>query len=77
MECKLRQIIEMSSLPMGGSLVIGEVVRFHVDDEYFNDFRIDVDKLRPVGRMAGSSYTRTTDRFDLIRPGQAASKPLR
>ena len=77
MECKLRQIVEMSSLPMGGSLVIGEVVRFHVDEEYFNDFRIDVDKLRPVGRMAGFSYTRTTDRFELVRPGAATTKPLR
>jgi flavin reductase (DIM6/NTAB) family NADH-FMN oxidoreductase RutF len=77
MECKLRQIVEMSALPMGGSLVIGEVVRFHVDDEYFDDFRIDVDKLRPVGRMAGFSYTRTTDRFELVRPGAAASHPSR
>ena len=77
MECKLRQIVEMSSLPMGGSLVIGEVVRFHVDEDYFNDFRIDVDKLRPVGRLAGFSYTRTTDRFELVRPGAATTKPLR
>ncbi len=77
MECKLRQIVEMSSLPMGGSLVIGEVVRFHVDEAYFDDYRIDVDKLRPVGRMAGSSYTRTTDRFELVRPGAVVPKPER
>lgn len=77
MECKLRQIVELSSLPLGGSLVIGEVVRFHVDDEYFDDYRIDVDKLRPVGRMAGFSYTRTTDRFDLVRPGAVAPKSTR
>ena len=77
MECKLRQIVEMSSLPLGGSLVIGEVVRFHVDDEYFDDYRIDVDKLRPVGRMAGFIYTRTTDRFELVRPGAAPPKPSR
>ena len=77
MECKLRQIVEMSSLPLGGSLVIGEVVRFHVDDEYFDDYRIDVDKLRPVGRMAGFIYTRTTDRFELVRPGAAPPKASR
>jgi flavin reductase (DIM6/NTAB) family NADH-FMN oxidoreductase RutF len=77
MECKLRQIVEMSSLPMGGSLVIGEVVRFHVDDDYFDDYRIDVDKLRPVGRMAGFTYTRTSDRFELVRPGAAPPKPSR
>jgi len=77
MEYKLRQIVEMSSLPMGGSLVIGEVVRFHVDDAYFDDYRIDVDKLRPIGRMAGFSYTRTTDRFELVRPGAVVPKPER
>ena len=77
MECKLRQIVELSSLPLGGSLVIGEVVRFHVDDEYFDDYRIDVDKLRPVGRMAGFTYTRTTDRFELLRPGAVVPKPER
>jgi len=77
MECKLRQIVEMSSLPLGGSLVIGEVVRFHVDDEYFDNFRIDVDKLKPVGRMAGFTYTRTTDRFELVRPGAVVPPPER
>lgn len=69
MECKLRQIVELSTLPLGGSLVIGEVVRFHVDDACIDNFRIDPDVLGAVGRMAGSTYTRTADRFELIRPG--------
>lgn len=77
MECKLREIVHLSSLPLGGSLVIGEVVRFHVDDAYFDDFRIDPALLRPVGRMAGSTYTRTTDRFELVRPGTVTPPPKR
>jgi flavin reductase (DIM6/NTAB) family NADH-FMN oxidoreductase RutF len=68
MECKLMQIVEVSARPMGGSLVIGEVVRFHVDDAVIDEFRIDADKLRAVGRMSGSDYTRTRDRFSLVRP---------
>jgi flavin reductase (DIM6/NTAB) family NADH-FMN oxidoreductase RutF len=68
MECKLREIVEVSTAPLGGSLVIGEVVRFHVADECFDDFRIDPDVLRAIGRMGGSTYTRTTDRFELQRP---------
>jgi flavin reductase (DIM6/NTAB) family NADH-FMN oxidoreductase RutF len=48
--------------------VLGEVIRFHIDDAYFNNYRIDQDKLRAIGRMAGNSYTRTQDRFDMIRP---------
>jgi flavin reductase (DIM6/NTAB) family NADH-FMN oxidoreductase RutF len=68
MECRLLYTISMSNLINGGNLVLGEVVRFHIDDEYFNNFRIDPDKLRAIGRMAGNSYTRTQDRFDMIRP---------
>jgi flavin reductase (DIM6/NTAB) family NADH-FMN oxidoreductase RutF len=68
MECRLVQIVTISTLPLGGSIVIGEILRFHVDDELFDDFKIDPDRLKPIGRMGGPSYTRTTDRFDLIRP---------
>jgi flavin reductase (DIM6/NTAB) family NADH-FMN oxidoreductase RutF len=68
MECRLVQVVHVSPKPLGGSLVIGEVLRFHVADALFSDFRIDPDGLRAIGRMAGSTYTRTTDRFDLQRP---------
>jgi len=68
MECRLLYTISLSGLVNGGNLVLGEVVRFHIDDAYFNNFRIDPDKLRAIGRMAGNSYTRTEDRFDMIRP---------
>jgi flavin reductase (DIM6/NTAB) family NADH-FMN oxidoreductase RutF len=69
MECRLIQIVEISAKPLGGSLVIGEVVRFHVRDELFQNFKIDPDKLRAIGRMGGPSYVRTTSRFDMARPG--------
>ena len=68
MECKLVQVVHVSPKPLGGSLVIGEILRFHIRDDLFNDYRIDPDKLHPIGRMAGYTYIRTTDRFDLIRP---------
>ena len=68
MECKLLQTIEVSKQPLGGTLILGEVVRFHIDDAMFEEFRIDPDKLAAVGRMAGNTYTKTRDRFDLVRP---------
>ena len=68
MECRLLYTIELSGLANGGNLVLGEVLRFHIDDEYISNYRIDQDKLRAIGRMAGNSYTRTEDRFDMIRP---------
>jgi flavin reductase (DIM6/NTAB) family NADH-FMN oxidoreductase RutF len=69
MECRLVQIVEASALPLGGSLVLGEVLRFHVADSVTGEnFRIDPDQLQAIGRMGGPTYTRTQDRFDLARP---------
>jgi flavin reductase (DIM6/NTAB) family NADH-FMN oxidoreductase RutF len=68
MECRLVDIISVSKQPLGGNLVLGEVLRFHVADELFEAYRIDPDKLRAIGRMGGPTYARTNDRFDLERP---------
>jgi flavin reductase (DIM6/NTAB) family NADH-FMN oxidoreductase RutF len=68
MECRLLQIVDVSAKPLGGSLVIGEVLRFHVDDALFDNYKIDPDRLHAIGRMGGPTYVRTTDRFDMIRP---------
>lgn len=68
MECRLQQIVHVSTEPYGGSLVLGRVLRFHVSESILNNFKIDPDKLHAIGRMAGASYTRTRDRFDMERP---------
>ena len=68
MECKLLQTVEVSNRPLGGTLILGEVVLFHIDDAIVEEYRIDPDKLGAVGRMAGNTYSRTSDRFDLVRP---------
>ena len=70
LECQLLQIVEISARPLGGNIVIGEVVCFHVDDRVIDagTFKIDAEKLRAVGRMSGYDYARTRDRFTLVRP---------
>jgi flavin reductase (DIM6/NTAB) family NADH-FMN oxidoreductase RutF len=60
MECLLDRV-----LPLGTDhLIIGRMVRFHVKDELYNNGRINVAKLRPLGRLAGN-YTRVETIFDL------------
>ena len=71
MECRLLQIVTVSAHRLGGSIVLGEVLRFHVSDEIIDNYRIDPDASRPIGRMGGPNYARTTDRFDLPRPEQS------
>ena len=69
MECRLLQVVQVSEEPMGGSLVLGRVIRFHIADEVLGEnMHIDPGALAAVGRMAGTSYIRTHDSFDLERP---------
>jgi len=68
MECRLLQVIYTSRAPGGGVIVLGEVVRFHIREDLFDDFRVDPAGLDAVGRMAGNTWVRTRDRIELIRP---------
>ncbi len=69
MECRLLQLVTASDKPLGGTLVLGEVLRYHVAEAIINQqMIIDPDQLNAVGRMAGAAYIRTTDRFELERP---------
>jgi flavin reductase (DIM6/NTAB) family NADH-FMN oxidoreductase RutF len=68
MECKLLQVVYTSRKPGGGVVVLGEVVRFHIREDLFEDFRVDPAGLDAVGRMAGNTWVRTRDRIELIRP---------
>lgn len=68
MECRLRQIVKISEKLLGSTIVLGDVLRFHVREDLVENFRIDADKLAAIGRMGGPTYVRTRDRFDLERP---------
>ncbi|MEO8612663.1 MAG: flavin reductase family protein [Chloroflexota bacterium] len=68
-ECRLNQIVTISDAPGGGSLVIGTVVHIHIADSIYRaGNHLDVAAYQPIGRLAGASYTRVTDLFEMIRP---------
>jgi flavin reductase (DIM6/NTAB) family NADH-FMN oxidoreductase RutF len=67
-ECKLHQILDFSAVPTSGSLVIGEIVAIHIDDAYMKDGKLDRNSLDMIGRMGGIQYSRTTQRFEMVRP---------
>ena len=60
MECRTYQIIALGN----STLVLGEVVSFYVQDELVQDGKIDPHKLKAVGRLGGSYYTRTRELFE-------------
>lgn len=58
LECVLDQVLHFGGEEAGaGSLVIGKVVHVHVADELYESGRINSEKLNPVGRLAGATYT--------------------
>lgn len=70
MECVLDK-----SVTLGGTeeapttdLLIVRVVRFIVDEEIYDQGRIDPVKLNPVSRLAGSSYATLGRLFEIERP---------
>lgn len=68
MECRLIEILRYGEGRMSGNVIVGEVVRFHVEDAILDEGRVKPDQLRAIGRMAGMEYARTSDRFTLVRP---------
>ena len=67
-ECELNTIVEIGEAePGAGFVVIGTIVMFHIQDDVYNDGRIDLKALNPIGRLAGNSYTRVSDNFKVIR----------
>jgi len=71
MECRLME--ELRFGPEGSrSLVLGEVLYFHIRDEAVNARgHVNLDALRLVGRLAGNSYVHLSDRFDMKRMSHA------
>jgi flavin reductase (DIM6/NTAB) family NADH-FMN oxidoreductase RutF len=67
-ECKLHQILDFSPAPTSGSLVIGQIVSIHMNDAHIKEGRLDRNSLDLIGRMGGNQYTRTTQRFEMVRP---------
>ncbi|TWU47078.1 flavin reductase family protein [Rubripirellula reticaptiva] len=69
MECELHSSIAIGTGPGGANMVIGRIVWFHIQDDCVcDDGRLDPTTLSTVGRMGGSTYVRTSDRFEIDRP---------
>ena len=70
LECRLAQVIPVGNGPH--SLVLGEIVYFHLRDDLYETAtgRIDMARLKPVGRLAGHAYTHVHDIFHMKRPSE-------
>lgn len=63
-ECVLHQAVDLP----GADLLIGRIVRIHVDEAIYKEGRINADLLNPVSRLAGTNYAKLGEVFSLKRP---------
>jgi len=74
MECKLLQIVTVGPGPLSANYIIGEIVRFWVDERVVDAAgQIDATKVDFIGRMSGDWYARAHGEalFPLARPTAA------
>jgi flavin reductase (DIM6/NTAB) family NADH-FMN oxidoreductase RutF len=68
LECTLHQVLHFGEEAGSGSLVIGKVEYVRIADELYYSGKIDTEKLKPVGRMAGQMYTKPmAETFEMVR----------
>jgi flavin reductase (DIM6/NTAB) family NADH-FMN oxidoreductase RutF len=69
MECRLEHSIEIGGLESPGcDLIIGKVVQFHIENDLYENGRIDPKGLAAVSRLAGNYYAKIGEIFEIERP---------
>lgn len=68
LECRVTQIVEIGA-ESKTRIVFGEVVTIHIRDDALDGTRVDPGVIDAIGRMAGSTYIYSRDRFEIVRPG--------
>lgn len=77
MECRVFDILRHGDGPSAANYIIGEVVKFHVDEEFLDGRKPSGERLHTIGRMGGDWYidTAVPELFRLPRPSNQAQRP--
>lgn len=67
-ECQLEKSEHFGDELSGSDAFFGRVVHIHIQDGLVNNFRIDLQKLAPVSRLAGNFYAKVGEIFEMERP---------
>ncbi|WP_145949372.1 flavin reductase family protein [Paenibacillus sp. Y412MC10] len=69
MECVLEHALELGGKGSDGcDFIIGRIVQFHIQEDLYENGRIDARRLAAVSRLAGNYYARIGDIFTIERP---------
>jgi flavin reductase (DIM6/NTAB) family NADH-FMN oxidoreductase RutF len=71
MECKYYKSVELIGSDgrlNPSTIVIGEVVRVHIDDSLIVNGIVDIRRARPVARLGYMDYCVVDETFSIMRP---------
>jgi flavin reductase (DIM6/NTAB) family NADH-FMN oxidoreductase RutF len=69
MECSLEHSLELGGLDTPGcDFIIGKVIQFHIENDIYENGRIDPMGLAAVSRLAGNNYAKIGEIFEIERP---------
>jgi len=66
LECKLYKIVDLPGA--ANSMVIGEVVGVHMQDDFIVNGRFDVTRYQPLSRLGYMDYAAVENVFELVKP---------
>jgi flavin reductase (DIM6/NTAB) family NADH-FMN oxidoreductase RutF len=72
MECRYHQTLRLPGAGTMGTvdIIIGQVVAVHIKDEFIDEHgKIDIPRIKPIGRLGYYDYTVVDNRFEMIIPG--------
>ena len=73
MECRLNQVVGVGD-GSKHAIIIGEIALMHIRDDIISGHRINHQRLKPVGRLAGNMYCYTHDVYEMTRPVYAGAE---
>lgn len=72
LECRLLRTIDLANgdgVPIGNTVIFGEVVQIYIDDAVITEGRVDLKKIRPISRLGHTDYATVDNIFAMTRPG--------
>lgn len=68
-ECTLERSIEFGEGDsIGTDLIIGKIVKYHIDESIYEEGKINHNVLGAMSRLAGPNYAKVGDVISLVRP---------
>jgi flavin reductase (DIM6/NTAB) family NADH-FMN oxidoreductase RutF len=67
-ECTLREVIPISDLPTGGTVILLDVKFVYVRDDLYTNGNINQQLVDSVGKMGGNHFSLTSENVEINRP---------